>query len=179
MRGRVDASQRQRILVLFEQGLSNKKIAERMSLSLSFLQNMRAEFEQDLQVEFPEELNTPEFAETWERWKVYRRLTLKKPCSLESQRLQLEKLKPFGVRVAIFTIQESIASEWQGLFPDKVQERLAKMPAPSVPTAPTTNATPPPDPEPELSEEQQLSNLRRIREMARQLSQQKAMPGGF
>lgn len=61
-------------------------------------------------------LDNPEFLEKWEVWREYR-ISIKKPLSVHSIRIQLKQLSKCANPVE--TIEKSISNNWQGLFPDK------------------------------------------------------------
>ena len=70
----------------------------------------------------PDTLNTPEFCAAWEEWLAYRkerRLAAYKPIGLK---VQLNRLAAFGPESAIAAIAESIAQNYQGLFPKPVKQ---------------------------------------------------------
>ena len=72
--------------------------------------------------ELPPELDTPEFRAEWELWLAYRkerRLAKYKPIGL---RRQLNALAAFGPQSAIAAIEQSMAQNYQGLFPKAVIE---------------------------------------------------------
>ncbi len=70
-------------------------------------------------ISIPEELDTPEFREAWERWKADRRARKIRKYTEDSERTALKKLVPHGPAVAMEMIDTSIANGWQGLFPPK------------------------------------------------------------
>lgn len=67
------------------------------------------------QTELPDELDTPEFRATWTEW-IAHRIEIKKPLLPMSIKKQLEMLAKAGERKAIESINQSIASGWQGVF---------------------------------------------------------------
>ena len=72
--------------------------------------------------ELPTELDTPEFRAAWELWLAYRRerrLATYKPIGLKRQ---LNALAAFGPQSAIAAIEQSMAQNYQGLFPKAVIE---------------------------------------------------------
>jgi hypothetical protein len=75
---------------------------------------------------FPFPLDTPEFKAAWGEWVAYRRerrLAALKPRSVIAQ---LAKLAAFGRDGAIDSIHESIAQNYQGLFPPKGNHLTAR-----------------------------------------------------
>jgi hypothetical protein len=69
---------------------------------------------------YPLPLDTPEFKAAWGEWTAYRRerrLATLKPRSVTAQ---LAKLAEYGHDGAIESIRESIAQNYQGLFPPKL-----------------------------------------------------------
>jgi hypothetical protein len=69
-------------------------------------------------VEIPPRLDTPEFRQAWSEWHEDRR-ERRKRMTPRAERMQLDKLEPFGPDVAIKAIRESIANGWTGVFPEK------------------------------------------------------------
>jgi len=69
-------------------------------------------------VDFPPELDTPEFAEAWAEWEQYRREKKAKltPTTIKRQLAMLTKL---GSDFAIEAISQSIEAGWTGVFPPK------------------------------------------------------------
>lgn len=76
-------------------------------------------------VAIPDELNTTEFRRKWEEWCLYRKEKRKK-VSPRAAKQQLKELSEHGVAVAVRAIEVSIASDWQGLFPDKIAAEFKK-----------------------------------------------------
>ncbi len=71
----------------------------------------------------PEDLAlSPEFVESWHRW-VHVRKDRKKPITPHAAGEQLKTLAGFGIAEAIASIRQSIANDWQGLFPPKSPPR--------------------------------------------------------
>lgn len=73
----------------------------------------------DSVVLFPDPLDTPHFREAWAEWTAYRRerrIAALKPRSVIAQ---LAKLAAWGHDGAIDSIRESIAQNYQGLFPPR------------------------------------------------------------
>jgi len=73
-----------------------------------------------LKVEFPEKLNTPEFQKAWGMWEQYRTEKKKKLTPL-SVKLQFEELAKYPIATAIKAIYHSIRNNYQGIFPESVQ----------------------------------------------------------
>ena len=72
--------------------------------------------------DLPTNLDTPEFRAAWETWLAYRkerRLATYKPIGLKRQ---LTALAAFGPQSAIAAIEQSMAQNYQGLFPKAVIE---------------------------------------------------------
>ena len=73
---------------------------------------------------FPEGLDSEAFREAWSDWLAYRRerrLSVK-PMTLNRQ---LQKLADIGPEQAAACIDASITNGWQGLFPERQQQRTA------------------------------------------------------
>jgi len=66
----------------------------------------------------PPALATTEFVETWHKW-IEARKGQRKPITELAAKEQLETLAGFGLADAIRSIKQSIANDWQGLFPPK------------------------------------------------------------
>ena len=64
----------------------------------------------------PEHLRTPAFLAKWEEWELFRRRK-RKPVSLTAAKLQLKRLGAFSEEVARAMIDQSMANDWQGIFP--------------------------------------------------------------
>ena len=79
-------------------------------------------------MEFPQNLRTPEFAETWNRWEPFRRT--KKNCkdwhTLFQE--QLNWLGTFPEKTAIAMLTQSIRNGWQGIFEVKNGSAVAHQP---------------------------------------------------
>lgn len=69
-------------------------------------------------VPIPPGLDTPEFLTAWSEW-IADRAERRKPLTARAAREQLRLLEPLGPANAIRCIRDSIAHQWQGLFPDK------------------------------------------------------------
>src|SRR5690606_28543509 len=68
----------------------------------------------------PKALDTPEFRSAWAEWCQYRRR--RKPAITENAaRKQLAKMAKHPVEICIESINESIANEYQGVFPEMVR----------------------------------------------------------
>lgn len=65
----------------------------------------------------PSRLQVPKFMDAWKEWLAFR--AKRKSMSYEAATKQLATLAEYGVDVAVKAINASIASDWQGLFPDK------------------------------------------------------------
>ena len=71
--------------------------------------------------DLPSNLDTPEFRAAWADWLAYRkerRLAAYKPIGLARQ---LNALAAFGPQSAIAAIEQSMAQNYQGLFPKPVK----------------------------------------------------------
>jgi len=71
--------------------------------------------------DLPSNLDTPEFRQAWADWLAYRkerRLAAYKPIGLARQ---LNALAAFGPQSAIAAIEQSMAQNYQGLFPKPVK----------------------------------------------------------
>jgi hypothetical protein len=75
--------------------------------------------EQPSPVEFPPELDTPDFRTAWGEWKAERARKKVRPYTPKGEAAQLDRLAPHGPTAAAAAIAESIAQGWQGLFPEK------------------------------------------------------------
>lgn len=71
------------------------------------------------QTALPEELDTPQFSEKWAEWLEYRRKA-RKPVTEIGEKRQLKNLAKYGTSIATQAIDQSIANDWQGLFPEKI-----------------------------------------------------------
>lgn len=67
----------------------------------------------------PDELDTPEFHSKWAEWLDWRK-TYKKPVNPPGAKTSLNQFAKLGPDIAIATIEQSIANDWQGLFPEKL-----------------------------------------------------------
>lgn len=68
----------------------------------------------------PAQLDTPAFMDSWTNWLKYRRSKRKKVTAAAAT-IQLKRLAEVGPEIAIQAIEEAIANDYQGLFPDKVK----------------------------------------------------------
>lgn len=71
-------------------------------------------------VELPVELRTSAFLRAWFAWCDYRARNRRK-VSKEACTVQLNKLAKYGPEIAIEAIQQAIANDYQGLFPETVR----------------------------------------------------------
>jgi len=71
---------------------------------------------------FPPELDTLEFHTIWKEW-IQFRIERKKKLTPTTITRQLKTLSKHPVAIAIATIEKSIESGWQGLFPERQYER--------------------------------------------------------
>ena len=76
---------------------------------------------------FPLSLDSQKFRDAWTMWGKFRD-EIKKPLSPIGERMALKKLAEFPVEVAIKTVENSIANQWQGLFPEKVPSQQPSSP---------------------------------------------------
>jgi len=74
------------------------------------------------ELEIPPALDTIEFRSTWKDW-IESRAELKKPITTRAGKMQLKLLAGYPAPIAIRTIEASIRNGWQGLFPEKQNER--------------------------------------------------------
>jgi hypothetical protein len=70
-------------------------------------------------VPLPPGLDTPAFREAWSAW-LEDRKARKVPVTARAAAMQLAKLVEHGPGVAVLAIQNSIANQWKGLFPESV-----------------------------------------------------------
>jgi hypothetical protein len=70
----------------------------------------------------PKSLATEQFNLKWQEWLAYRK-EKRKPVSKRAAEKQLATLESHGEAVAIAAIDQAIASDWQGLFPEKLRRR--------------------------------------------------------
>jgi Helix-turn-helix domain len=70
--------------------------------------------EQLLQIRLPDNLQTPEFCEFWEKWKRHR-TEIRKPLKPTQERAQLEKFSEWGPERSMAAIWHTIAMGWQGI----------------------------------------------------------------
>ena len=61
-----------------------------------------------------------DFAEAWASWETFRR-EIKKPLPPTARNLQFQLIKAMGKATAIASIEQSINSNWTGLFMPKTQ----------------------------------------------------------
>lgn len=74
--------------------------------------------------EYPANLNTQEFRDTWIKWVEYRKTVKRNGGLTKLAAVQnLTILSRFGADVAIAAIELSIANQWTGLFPENVLQR--------------------------------------------------------
>lgn len=76
--------------------------------------------------DLPQELDTEAFRSAWADWLVYRRerhLALPKEKSVKTL---FKRLAKHGSTAACAAIENSIANNWQGLFPEKTNGRHDK-----------------------------------------------------
>ena len=78
-------------------------------------------------VEFPSNLDTPEFKNTWKEWECYRTET-KKKLTPSTVKKQLKMLSEHTAPEAVVIIEKSIRNGWQGLFPERNVDGEAKGP---------------------------------------------------
>ena len=76
---------------------------------------------------FPLVLDTQEFRDTWAEWYQFRR-EIKKKLTPTTIVKQFNMLSKYTVETAISTINASIQNGWQGLFPEKHDERKTIQP---------------------------------------------------
>lgn len=69
---------------------------------------------------FPENLKSDKFKESWLKWIQHLSQKRKKPTGLAVE-MQLKKLSLFGELKAIESINQSIEQNWQGLFEPKIK----------------------------------------------------------
>ena len=72
------------------------------------------------EVQFPKSLDVPEFKEAWKEWTTH--LKQKRSNTTDSAfNKQIKLCEQLGLKDAILSINASIMSNWQGLFPPKKQ----------------------------------------------------------
>ena len=69
----------------------------------------------------PVELRHRAFVEKWAEWLDYRRQDRGKKVSKRAAKMQLTKLAKVGPLIAIAAIDDAIANDWQGVFPEKLK----------------------------------------------------------
>lgn len=75
--------------------------------------------DEPLTVQFPTELDTYECRKTWGDFVSHRR-RIKKPFkTIEAQNFALKRAAKHGPSAFVAAIEEAIAAEWQGFFPEK------------------------------------------------------------
>lgn len=72
-------------------------------------------------VVWPEQLDSVKFRKAWSEYESYRKRAKHKPLLPESQTAQLKNLATYGEDIAIIAINNTIANQWQGIFPEKVR----------------------------------------------------------
>ncbi len=70
-------------------------------------------------VEFPNELDTPEFRKTWETYEAYRTANKFKRLKPVSVQTKLDEMAGWGHEAAVASIRETIGNGWQGIFAPK------------------------------------------------------------
>lgn len=70
----------------------------------------------------PEALDTAEFRKWWGEFIAHRRET-KKPITGRSAKLLFGKLEEYSVETSIEALKRSIENQWQGVFPDKIDQQ--------------------------------------------------------
>ena len=73
----------------------------------------------EAEVEFPAELNTPEFQTQWKAYEAYRRENRFRPLKPSSVKAKLKEMSDWGHAQALQAINDTIANGWQGIFPPK------------------------------------------------------------
>lgn len=66
-------------------------------------------------------LGVVEFLAAWQEFREWRAYEKHKAMTKTAELRMLAKLEPFGVATAIAALHESIANDWQGVFPEKVK----------------------------------------------------------
>lgn len=74
---------------------------------------------EEVEIQFPEALNTPDFKDAWLSYEQYRRETKLRPLPPSSVKAKLAELSEWGEEVAIEQIRQTIGNGWQGIFPPK------------------------------------------------------------
>lgn len=69
-------------------------------------------------IEWPAELDRPDFRAAWEQWREHRR-QIKKPLTALAESKALQELATKGLDRALAAINHSIANGWQGIFEPK------------------------------------------------------------
>ena len=70
-------------------------------------------------VAIPAALVGEPFGSAWQEWLAYRR-EKNKPVTGRAAKMQLKKLAKVGPAVAAEAIEQAIANDWQGVFPEKI-----------------------------------------------------------
>ena len=95
----------------------------------------------EAEVEFPAELNTPEFQTQWKAYEAYRRENRFRPLKPSSVKAKLKEMSDWGHAQALQAINDTIANGWQGIFPPKTPPNTPPQFPPfaaRAPRAPTT-----------------------------------------
>jgi hypothetical protein len=66
-------------------------------------------------LEFPSELDSPQFREAWIDWEQHRK-EKKKPITPTSRKRAMKRLAPLGIEMACHWINNAIAQGWQGIY---------------------------------------------------------------
>ncbi len=72
-------------------------------------------------VDLPEILRVTAFVEKWREWLEYRRQDRGKKVSVRAAKMQMKKLSAVGPLIACEAIDVAIASDWMGVFPEKLK----------------------------------------------------------
>jgi hypothetical protein len=93
----------------------------------SLIQEQEQEQEQDIKsptpfCQFPKELDTTDFRDTWTDWRKHRR-EIKHPLTPSQEAKKLEQLARWGPTRAVAAINWSISNGWQGIFEEKQDDK--------------------------------------------------------
>lgn len=86
-----------------------------------------------IQSPIPKALESAKFATVWQEFRDYRAYEKRKRMSPEAESRMLKRLAEVGPVAAIQALQDSMANEYQGVFPEKVNGRRGQQPDTSMP----------------------------------------------
>jgi hypothetical protein len=70
----------------------------------------------------PASLDTEAFQAAWSAWLDFRRKDKRVPVTARAAKMQFKDLEAAGPILAVAAIEQSIANDWQGVFPNKLSK---------------------------------------------------------